>query len=31
MGAAVALALACALPPAWQARRLSIVAALASR
>jgi putative ABC transport system permease protein len=30
MGAALLLALACALPPAWQARRLSIVAALAT-
>jgi putative ABC transport system permease protein len=31
MGAALVLALACTLPPAWQARRLSIVAALAGR
>ena len=31
MSAAVVLALACAVPPAWQARRLSIVAALAAR
>jgi putative ABC transport system permease protein len=31
MGAAFVLAVACALPPAWKARRLSIVAALATR